>query len=82
MAKNKKKVPVQVVKCVCSTCEQVAFVEPGKPHHYCKGIKQSIIAMLPPALKDLTNPTRQGTWQPWVAPALQSASSVPEQPSV
>lgn len=77
MAKGKK-VPVRVVKCQCSTCEQIAFVEPGKPHVFCKGIRMSIIAMLPASFKDLTNPTRKGYWREWVAPVLQSASPTPE----
>jgi hypothetical protein len=52
-----------VVKCQCSVCEQVAFVEPGKAHHFCRGIEQSIVDKLPAQFKDLTNPKRKGVWE-------------------
>jgi hypothetical protein len=83
MPKVKKVVTVK--KCQCSTCEQVSFVEVGKPHHYCKGIPASMIARMPAMFKDLTNPKRQGVWvemstldkREIPAQPLQDASGVP-----
>jgi hypothetical protein len=59
---SKKKAPVVVVKCECSTCKQVAIVEPGKVHHYCHGLK-GIVKPLPDMFKDLKGP-HKGTWAP------------------
>jgi hypothetical protein len=75
MAKGKK-IPTQVVKCQCSRCEQVAYVEPNKPHVYCGGIRLSIRAMLPPSMKDLVNPTKKGTWRTYVEPEVQASEPV------
>lgn len=61
---GKKKTIKIVSKCVCSTCEQKATVEPNSPHFYCRGIKPSILAQLPLAFKDMTNPTKKGKWIP------------------
>lgn len=69
MAKKSKSTKSKsTVKCQCSRCEQVAFAQEGTVHYYCQGIDPKILAMLPPALKGITNPTRKGTWKIYVAP--------------
>jgi hypothetical protein len=72
MAKRAK-VKTVVVKCQCSTCEQVAFVEAGKPHVYCKGLPQRIIDKMPATMRGITNPNRKGTWVEFVSPKEQAA---------
>ena len=76
----KAKVKTVVAKCRCSTCQQVAFVEPGKAHHYCRGLEQTLVDRLPVEFKDLTNPKRKGTWEIWTAPVV--VESVPEETSL
>lgn len=58
---SKKKAPVVVVKCACSTCGQVAHVEEGKTHQYCHGLK-GIVKPLPDMFKDLKGPNK-GKWE-------------------
>jgi hypothetical protein len=62
----KAKVRKVVVKCECSSCGQVASVEPNKEHAFCRGFK--IVKPLPAMFSDLKNPKRMGKWVPYVEP--------------
>ena len=64
----KKKIRTIVKKCVCSTCGDIAFVEPGLQHFYCKGLEKSFLAKLPASMRNMTNPGRKGTWVLYEAP--------------
>lgn len=79
MAKNKKTKSKVAVKCQCSRCDQIAHAQEGTVHHYCKGIHPSIIAMLPNSMKDLTNPTKKGTWKVFVEPVKSEPIETPAQ---
>jgi hypothetical protein len=70
MAKVKKTVTVS--KCQCSTCQQVSFVEAGKPHFHCNGIKLAAGRELPLAFRHLMHPdqSKKGTWELYIAPAI------------
>lgn len=61
------------VKCQCSTCGQVANAQENTPHNYCKGIHQDILARMPVAFKDLTNPQRKGKWVRFVESKKEAA---------
>ena len=63
MAKVKK--TTVVVKCECSVCGQVAHVEAGTQHHFCRGIR--LVGPLPTMFMSLSKPDNKGTWQPWEA---------------
>lgn len=66
---SKKKIKTKpTIKCMCTRCDQVAFAQEGTTHQYCRGIHPNIVAMLPDSMKDLTNPTKKGTWAQWVEP--------------
>jgi len=73
MAK-KNKVKTVVVKCECSTCGQVSFVEANKPHAFCKGIHLGILERMPAQFRDLTNPKRKGSWIP-IPPKQEEVSA-------
>lgn len=68
MAKNKNTKSKTSVQCKCSRCDQVATAQEGTIHHYCKGIHPRILASFPEPFKGMTNPTKKGTWQKYIAP--------------
>ena len=72
---RKKRAAVQVEMCECSTCKQVARVEPGKEHAYCRGF--GIVKPLPAMFADLKNPKRMGKWVP-IQVSVPSKEEVPE----
>jgi len=57
-----------VVKCECSKCGQVAFVEPNQTHAFCRGFKLS--KPLPTMFASLHGKNK-GTWIPYQAPVAQ-----------
>lgn len=63
----KMKKTVTVIKSQCSTCKQVAHVEPGKQHFYCNGI-QVAKAMPTHIYNTIKHPDekRKGVWEPIV----------------
>ena len=78
MAKNKHTKSKVTVKCQCSRCDQIATAQEGTIHHYCKGIHPKILAMLPESFKDMTNPTRKGTWKAYVEPVKVETPEEPQ----
>lgn len=72
--KNQNTKSRSTVKCQCSTCGQVANAQEGTPHHFCRGFHLDIIARMPPAFKDICNPSRKGKWVKFQEPA-QAASA-------
>lgn len=65
----KVKVKTVVVKCQCTTCNQVAYVEEGTVHYHCNGIK--LVKPLPAMFRDLKHPDpkRKGVWALYVEPS-------------
>lgn len=71
MAKKAQKTKSrEVVKCICSTCRQIANAQPNSAHQFCQGIDKDIIARFPGKLRNLKNPNRMGTWTPIEEPVL------------
>lgn len=50
------------MKCICSTCLQVANIEVGSEHIDCIGIDINVLQSLPSSMKGLVNPLRKGKW--------------------
>jgi hypothetical protein len=73
MAK-KIKIKVQTVKCECSKCGQVSFVEANTQHFSCRGFK--IVKPLPAMFLDLHGKVK-GTWKPYTeGPTAQTAKGL------
>ena len=64
-----------VVKCQCSVCGQVAFVEEGGQHFHCRGIK--LVKPLPSMFSHLCKSDNKGTWLRYVETPLP-AKPLPE----
>lgn len=67
-----KKIAIQVVKCQCNVCGQVAFVEPNLRHHHCNAIKLLPGQILPALFRSLSHPdpNKKGRWIAYVAPEV------------
>lgn len=62
----KAKKTVSVLKCQCSVCGQVAFVEENTLHFHCRGIR--LVRPLPAMFSQLAKPDNKGVWLKWFAP--------------